>query len=74
MSLFTRYLFQGNDGRGDFNSENVNVAWQHDVRVHNETDKRLVLRLMNNNAMGNWDKRPSTQMVINVDLVNKKAW
>lgn len=74
MCLLTRYLFQGNDDRGDFDSEDVNFAWQHDVRVHNETDRSLVLSLMNNNAMENRDKGPSTGMVINVDLVNKNAW
>ncbi|KAJ5682982.1 hypothetical protein N7462_006147 [Penicillium macrosclerotiorum] len=63
-----------NDGSGDFMSENVKFAWQHDVRVHNETDESLVLSLMNNDAMENRDEGPSTGQVIYVDLVNKKAW
>lgn len=74
MYLLTRYLFQRNDGRGDVDSENVNFAWQHDVRVHNKPDKNLALSLINNTTMKNRDKGPSTEMVINVDLVNKKAW
>ncbi|KAJ5529908.1 hypothetical protein N7527_003301 [Penicillium freii] len=62
------------DNHGDFKSENVNFAWQHDARIHNETDESLVLSLYNNAAMDHSDPGPSTGLVIHVDLVNKKAW
>jgi hypothetical protein len=63
-----------NDKHGDFKSDNVSFAWQHDVRVHNETDECLVLSVYNNAAMDHTDPGPSTGLVIYVDLVNKKAW
>jgi hypothetical protein len=63
-----------NDIHGDFKSDNVSFAWQHDVRAHNETDESLVLSLYNNAAMDHGDPGPSTGLVIHVDLVNKKAW
>ncbi|KAK4930139.1 hypothetical protein LTR66_016120, partial [Elasticomyces elasticus] len=73
--LLTRCFFKGdNDGGGDFKSENIKFAWQHDIRVYNETDEALVLSLMNNDALENQDEGPSTGLVVYVDLVNKKAW
>ncbi|KAJ5465394.1 hypothetical protein N7530_009181 [Penicillium desertorum] len=62
------------DGGGDFKNDDVYFAWQHDIRVHNETDGSLILSLMNNDALENRDKGPSTGLVIYVDLVNKKVW
>ncbi|KAJ6110394.1 hypothetical protein N7486_002629 [Penicillium sp. IBT 16267x] len=62
------------EGGGDFKSLNVNFEWQHDIRVHNESDESLVLSIMNNDAMENQDRGPSTGLVIHVDLVNRKAW
>ncbi|KAJ5608241.1 hypothetical protein N7537_004860 [Penicillium hordei] len=52
----------------------VYFAWQHDIRVNNEIDESLILSLMNNDALENRDKGPSTGLVIYVDLVNKKVW
>ncbi|CAI7667022.1 unnamed protein product [Penicillium viridicatum] len=70
-----RWQLSGDDdNHGDFKSENVNFAWQHDARIHNETDESLVLSLYNNAAMDHSDPGPSTGLVIHVDLVNKKAW
>ncbi|KAJ5378102.1 uncharacterized protein N7496_005511 [Penicillium cataractarum] len=63
-----------NNNHGDFESKNVTFAWQHDVRIHNETDESLALTLYNNAAMDNEDPGPSTGLAIHVDLVNKKAW
>lgn len=61
------------EGEGDFESDDVKFSWQHDARVHNETDDHLVLSLFNNAATRFAEDNQTQGVVIDVDLQNMKA-
>ncbi|KAJ5770221.1 uncharacterized protein N7511_002272 [Penicillium nucicola] len=60
-------------GTGDFTGDDLQFSWQHDIRVHNETEDSLILSIFNNaNTLTEVDSE-TTGMAYNVDLRNQKA-
>ncbi|KAJ5721553.1 uncharacterized protein N7483_009487 [Penicillium malachiteum] len=49
----------------------TNFAWQHDLRVSNETDDSMVLTLFNNANTPTWSEGPSTGVSLAIDLTEK---
>lgn len=76
------YLFQngtvmwrvsGKDG-GDFTQVgNANFSWQHDMRLHNETNDSLWMSLFNNANTPTDQESLTAGMQLTIDLINKKV-
>ncbi|KAJ5724437.1 hypothetical protein N7493_006165 [Penicillium malachiteum] len=61
----------GDDG-GDFRQVGqTNFAWQHDIRLLNETDTGMILTLFNNANTPTWSEGPSTGLSLAIDLTQK---
>ncbi|KAJ5225921.1 hypothetical protein N7468_007146 [Penicillium chermesinum] len=60
------------DTGGDFApSGNTNFSWQHDMRVHNETDDGLILNLFNNANTGSDSEGDTTGLSLSINLQDK---
>ncbi|KAK1148689.1 hypothetical protein N8T08_008574 [Aspergillus melleus] len=66
------YEIEGING-GDFELDQVNFSWQHDARLHDETDESLSLSLFSNADNNRESDGESTAMILHVDLINRKV-
>ncbi|KAJ5610209.1 hypothetical protein N7510_006928 [Penicillium lagena] len=67
-------LSGGGPGEGTIEND-AHFAWQHDIRIHNETDHNVVVTLFDNHAraLGRGSKAESNGIAIDVDLVRMKS-
>jgi hypothetical protein len=60
-------------GQGNFTGDDLQFSWQHDIRVHNETEDSLILSIFNNaNTITEVDSE-TTGMAYEIDLGSEKA-
>lgn len=68
-----RWRIGGKDG-GDFiQIDNASFSWQHDMRLHNETNDNVVVTLLNNGNTPTDHQSPTTGIQLAIDLTNKKV-